>query len=185
MEHEGRLVAFYADYRSSERYQPPRMAVSDEPGCLRGGYAGGAAARRGEGAEIFRDPFVSYEEVVGACLWDPGWQMGRPPRCAFTSPTTSGPGKTLVFSLSLKGNKGAANDPGMAWECPQYAWGLGVLFVGMWRPDVGTMNVLAIKGSEQDGRLVVHGVEPADHGPTSMPLPSCGRPTAGTCCGAS
>ncbi len=166
VEREDRLFAFYADYRSSERYQPPRMAVSDDAGMSFGeDMPVVPPPEEWEGAEIFRDPFVWYEDGRWRMLMGSGLADGTAAQVRLYESDDLLSWRNLGVFASLKGNKGAANDPGMAWECPQYAWGLGVLFVGVWRPDVGTMNVLAIKGTEQDGRLVIHGVEPADHGP--------------------
>lgn len=166
VEHEGRLVAFYADYRRSERYQPPRMAVSDDAGMSFGeDMPVVPPPEEAEGAEIFRDPFVWYEDGRWRLLMGSGLADGTAAQVRLYESDDLRSWKNLGVFAALKGDKGAPDDPGMAWECPQYAWGLGVLFVGAWRPDVGTMNVLAIKGSEQDGQLVVHGVEPADHGP--------------------
>ncbi len=189
VEHEGRLVAFYADYRRSERYQPPRMAVSDDAGMSFGeDMPVVPPPEEAEGAEIFRDPFVWYEDGRWRLLMGSGLADGTAAQVRLYESDDLRSWKNLGVFAALKGDKGAPDDPGMAWECPQYAWGLGVLFVGTWRPDVGTMNVLAIKGSEQDGQLVVHGVEPADrarllcafhHADARRPVPAVGRRKGG------
>jgi beta-fructofuranosidase len=83
---------------------------------------------------------------------------------------------------ALKGWPGSKDDLGSAWECPQYAWELGVLFVGAWRPEftgawnpvTGPIAVQALKGTEREDRLSIDDVERADHG-TDFYAPSLMR----------
>ena len=75
----------------------------------------------------------------------------------------------LVGSSGLRFNEGQSRSVRRCrrarWECPQFAWELGVLLVGSWRQDTGPIAVLAIKGVERHGELAVADVELADHGP--------------------
>ena len=166
VESGGRLFAFYSDYRASEQYQPPRMTVSGDAGASFGeDMPVVPAPEEWEGAEMFRDPFVWEQDGRWRLLMGSGLADGSAAQVRLYESEDLLSWKSQGVFASLRGNRGEPNDCGTGWECPQYAWQLGVLFVGAHRPDVGTMGVLAINGSEQDGRFIVAGVEPADHGP--------------------
>jgi beta-fructofuranosidase len=166
VEDEGRLFAFYAAYRRSERYQPPRITASDDGGqSFSEDRPVLAPPEESEGVEMFRDPFVWHQDGRWRLLMGSGLADGTAPQARLYESEELFSWETRGVFASVKRNGGEPYDSGLGWECPQYAWEMGVLFVGAWRPDVGTMNVLAIKGSEQNGRLVVDGVEPADYGP--------------------
>ena len=161
---DGRLVAFYSAYRDGDPYQPPRLTISKDAGqSFRADrFVVGPPA---EGGLIFRDPFVWRQHGRWRLLMGSGradWTEAQVR--LYESEDLLNWAERGVFA-ALSGQAADPLDPGSAWECPQYAPELGVLFVGAWRPKDAPMAVLAITGREHESRFDIAQVERADHGP--------------------
>ncbi len=176
-EYQGHLYAFYSAQRDSDRYQPPRMTVSDDGGfSFHGDWPTALLpSNGGTTPEIFRDPFAWHENGRWSMLVGSGSGDGTEPQVRRYESTDLRSWQDRGVFASAKGIPGAPGDLGSAWECPQYAWELGVLFVGAWRSEGAPMVVYALSGGEDFGASTL---ERADHG-TELYAPSVMRDSEG------
>jgi beta-fructofuranosidase len=165
VEKDGRLFAFYSARRASDRYELPRMVVSDDAGAS---FAGDRPtvplSDLQDGLEIFRDPYVWRHEHGWRMLIGSG--LGDGTACVFLFESEDllawTPSGEFAELRSVPAHDG---DLGSCWECPQYAWEPGILIIAAWRPETGPLAVYALKGSERDGRFSIRDIERVDHGP--------------------
>jgi beta-fructofuranosidase len=174
IEQEGLLVAFYSAQADSDRYQLPRMTVSVDSGHSFGGdRATIPRPNEEEHLEHLRDPFVWRDSDGWRMLIGSGNADGTAGILLYESANLLSWTRVGTF-VARSDWPEASEDLGSCWECPQYAWELGLLLIGAWRPEAGQPSVYALKGAEEDGSFTIHDVERVDHG-TDFYAPSLMR----------
>lgn len=159
----GKVVAFYAAYDATARYQSIVTASSDD-----GGYHFGRRRRvlpdpdPSEGVATFRDPYVWYDgglwhmvvgagdehETASARLYESddliSWSRGAP-------------------MAAMQRRLTEAGDTGGMWECPQVVTldGSDILIVSPWSPGTELMPVLTLSGLGDNGTRTIGRL---DHG---------------------
>ncbi len=180
VEHDGRLFAFYSALRESYPYQLPHMTASDDGGySFAGDWLTAPAPEEAEGAQIFRDPFVWQHAGRWRMIMGSGRRDGTEAQVRLYESDDMRSWTNQGIFAALSSRPGDSDDPGSACECPQYAWGLGALFVCAFRPGDTLMRVLAVTGTEIDGKLQIEDVRRADYG-TEFYAPSLMRAPDGT-----